>query len=90
LPCPLQYPPMKLIKDTFDKYAGKEGDKDTLTKKEVVALLQTEFPEADVSRKATNQAAMDKFFNNLDNDRDGVVSFEEFVTFVAALSSLHG
>lgn len=42
---------MKLIKDTFDKYAGKEGDKDTLTKKEVVALLQTEFPEADVSRK---------------------------------------
>uniref|UniRef100_A0A3Q3W090 Protein S100 n=1 Tax=Mola mola TaxID=94237 RepID=A0A3Q3W090_MOLML len=73
---------MKLIKDTFDKYAGKEGDKDTLTKKEVVALLQTEFPEA------TNQAAMDKFFNNLDNDRDGVVSFEEFVTFVAVMICL--
>lgn len=31
---------------------------------------------------------MDKFFNDLDKDSDGVVSFEEFVTFVAALSCI--
>uniref|UniRef100_A0A3Q3W8B3 Protein S100 n=1 Tax=Mola mola TaxID=94237 RepID=A0A3Q3W8B3_MOLML len=72
---------MKLIKDTFDKYAGKEGDKDTLTKKEL------EYNEH-LFVIFFFLSAMDKFFNNLDNDRDGVVSFEEFVTFVAPCNEL--
>lgn len=34
---------IKLLRDTFDKYAGKEGDKDTLTKRELAEMLRTEF-----------------------------------------------
>ena len=42
---------MVLIKATFDKYAGKEGDIDTLTKNEVAELLRSEIPGTSVSRK---------------------------------------
>uniref|UniRef100_A0A3Q3VR61 S100/CaBP-9k-type calcium binding subdomain domain-containing protein n=1 Tax=Mola mola TaxID=94237 RepID=A0A3Q3VR61_MOLML len=78
-------PAMKLLRDVFDIYARKEGDSNTLSKKEVITLLQVMFPISD----ATNQAAQDKFFTNLENNRDVVVSFEEFVTFAATLSHLY-
>lgn len=111
-------PAMKLLRDVFDIYARKEGDSNTLSKKEAITLLQVMFPKSDVSRKdevywmspwpifviivlpsyynfytlffqATNQAAQDKFFTNLENNGDVVVSFEEFVTFAATLSHLY-
>uniref|UniRef100_A0A3Q4AKM4 S100/CaBP-9k-type calcium binding subdomain domain-containing protein n=1 Tax=Mola mola TaxID=94237 RepID=A0A3Q4AKM4_MOLML len=74
-------PAMKLLRDVFDIYARKEGDSNTLSKKEVITLLQVMFPISD-----------DKFFTNLENNRDVVVSFEEFVTFAATLShfNCHG
>lgn len=34
---------IQLLRDAFDKYAGKDGDKDTLTKKELAEMLRTEF-----------------------------------------------
>uniref|UniRef100_A0A3Q3X2E7 S100/CaBP-9k-type calcium binding subdomain domain-containing protein n=1 Tax=Mola mola TaxID=94237 RepID=A0A3Q3X2E7_MOLML len=75
-------PAMKLLRDVFDIYARKEGDSNTLSKKEVITLLQVMFPISDVT-------AQDKFFTNLENNRDVVVSFEEFVTFAATLSHLY-
>lgn len=38
-----------ILKDTFEKYAGKEGDKSTLTKGELAELLRKELPEMGVS-----------------------------------------
>ncbi|TDH11812.1 hypothetical protein EPR50_G00064310 [Perca flavescens] len=73
---------MDLLRAIFDKYAGKEGDKDTLTKKELAELLRTELGEPESQSKAE----VDKFFGMLDNDGDGVISFEEYVTFVAAIT----
>lgn len=39
-----------LLRATFDQYAGKDGDKNTLSKAELSELLRNEFPGA-VSRK---------------------------------------
>lgn len=36
---------MALLISTFDKYSGKEGDKNTLSKEELKELLQNEFGE---------------------------------------------
>merc|ERR1712002_270526 len=73
---------MALLMSTFHKYAGKEGDKDTLTKAELSELLRKELPGATEVPKAE----VDKFFSLLDNDKDGVVDFTEYVTFVASLT----
>ncbi|XP_032375459.1 ictacalcin [Etheostoma spectabile] len=73
---------MDLLRAIFDKYAGKEGAKDTLTKKELAELLRAELG----AQEPQGKAEVEKFFGMLDNDGDGVVSFEEYVSFVAALT----
>ncbi|XP_044215666.1 ictacalcin-like [Thunnus albacares] len=77
---------MSLLKITFEKYAGKDGNKQSLTKAELSDLLRAELPQAGTSSKAE----VDKFFSMLDNDKDGVVDFKEYVTFVAALTACIG
>lgn len=75
---------IKCLRSVFDKYAGKEGDPNTLTRKEVSELLRHELHITEDS------AEMRNFFSLLDNDSDGVVAFEEYMTFVAALSVICG
>ncbi|XP_023264702.1 ictacalcin-like [Seriola lalandi dorsalis] len=75
---------MAILMDTFQKYSGKEGDKDTLTKAELTEMLHKELPGAGDS----NKAAVDNFFSMLDNDKDGIVDFTEYVTFVTAITVL--
>nr|AAX14395.1 S100-like [Sparus aurata] len=78
---------MGLLRTVFKNHAGKDGDPKSLNKKELSELLRAEFPEAG----STSKNELDKFFKSLDNDGDGVVSFEEFVTFAAALTVIcHG
>ncbi len=38
--------------------------------------------------KNTDKAEVDKFFKMLDGDGDGVVNFQEFVTFVGAIATI--
>ncbi|XP_053183072.1 ictacalcin-like [Scomber japonicus] len=73
---------MALLKATFEEYAGKEGSKETLSKAELVDLLRNELPGLGGASKAEET----KFFSMLDNDKDGVVDFKEYVTFVTALT----
>ncbi|KAM7420858.1 hypothetical protein PAMA_015188 [Pampus argenteus] len=73
---------IELLQATFDKYAGKEGSKDTLTKAELAELLRNEIPGAG------GKPEVDNMFNMLDNDKDGVVDFTEYVTFVIGLTVL--
>uniref|UniRef100_A0A3B3VQY7 EF-hand domain-containing protein n=1 Tax=Poecilia latipinna TaxID=48699 RepID=A0A3B3VQY7_9TELE len=63
-----------ILKQTFDEYAGTDGDKTTLSKKEIAAMLKKELPGAGVCTK-----------NMLDEDGDGVVNFNEYIIFVATL-----
>ncbi|KAL7393213.1 hypothetical protein ABVT39_008032 [Epinephelus coioides] len=75
---------MMKLQNVFDKYAGQDGDKKTLSKAELSNLLHKEFSVP----KGTKSAELDTFFSALDNDNDGVVTFEEYVTFVAALATI--
>uniref|UniRef100_A0A3B3IPP5 EF-hand domain-containing protein n=2 Tax=Oryzias latipes TaxID=8090 RepID=A0A3B3IPP5_ORYLA len=70
-----------ILRQVFDKYAGKEGDPKTLTKKEVLELLKEQLGEAPSSK-----AELDDFFNMLDDDGDGVVDFNEYVVLCASLA----
>ncbi|XP_069551600.1 protein S100-P-like [Brachyistius frenatus] len=71
------------LKETFDKYAG---NKETLTKRDLVQMLRNEVPGAEISRK--DKADVDEYFSSLDEDGDGVVDFNEFVVFVVTLTML--
>uniref|UniRef100_A0A3P9JGQ9 EF-hand domain-containing protein n=1 Tax=Oryzias latipes TaxID=8090 RepID=A0A3P9JGQ9_ORYLA len=67
-----------ILRKVFDKFAGKEGDAKTLTKKELTDLLKEQLGGA-----PPKQADMDKFFKMLDDDGDGVVDFNEYVVLCA-------
>ncbi|KAJ4930494.1 hypothetical protein JOQ06_024805 [Pogonophryne albipinna] len=71
---------LKLLKNTFDKYAGKDADKGSMSKAELADLLREEFPGM-----AGDKKQLDAFFTGLDGDKDGKVSFPEFVQFAATL-----
>uniref|UniRef100_A0A3Q2PYC3 Protein S100 n=1 Tax=Fundulus heteroclitus TaxID=8078 RepID=A0A3Q2PYC3_FUNHE len=70
-----------LLKQTFDKYAGADGDKNQMSKKELATMLKAELPGC---------SEVDEFLKMLDQDGDGSLSFEEFVTFVATFAVLVG
>ncbi|XP_060922379.1 protein S100-P-like [Limanda limanda] len=77
-----------LIK-TFDKYAGGEGKKDTLTKAEMKTLVETELPS--LIKGAKNPAMLGERLKDLDFNGDSEVDFKEFVVFVAVLAcAAHG
>ncbi|XP_032414021.1 ictacalcin-like [Xiphophorus hellerii] len=73
-----------ILKKTFDKYAGSDGDKGTLSKKELTVMLKAEIPGVGGDK----QEEVDKFFKMLDEDGDGVVDFNEYIVFVATLAML--
>uniref|UniRef100_A0A3Q3XD20 Protein S100 n=1 Tax=Mola mola TaxID=94237 RepID=A0A3Q3XD20_MOLML len=81
------------LKSLFDKYAGKDGDPSSLSKPELAQLLQIDSTKDEVSTKDgtifhQESQLMDKFFSDLDSDKDGVVNFQEFVVLVATLCTL--
>ncbi|XP_047216231.1 protein S100-A5-like [Girardinichthys multiradiatus] len=73
-----------ILKKTFDKYAGEDKDKTTLSKKELANMLKTELPGAGGDK----QAEVDEFFKMLDEDGDGLVNFKEYIIFVATLAMI--
>ncbi|XP_049903513.1 protein S100-G-like [Epinephelus moara] len=68
---------LELLTDTFKEYAGRGGDKNTMSKAEIRVMLRKEFPNTNM-----DTAEMKHFFNKMDADGDGVVSFKEFVLIV--------
>ncbi|XP_054462538.1 protein S100-A10a [Anoplopoma fimbria] len=75
---------MALLIETFDKYASKEGARDTLTKGELKDLLKNEF--GDLLGKANDTTAVDRLFQGLDANQDGSVDFNEFTNMVSCLT----
>ncbi|KAI5105853.1 ictacalcin-like [Silurus meridionalis] len=77
---------MCLVITTFHKYASKEGDPQFLSKGELKDLLTTEL--GPVFENCNDQAQLNKIFNDLDNNKDGKVDFQEYVTLVACITML--
>uniref|UniRef100_A0A3Q3E3W6 EF-hand domain-containing protein n=1 Tax=Labrus bergylta TaxID=56723 RepID=A0A3Q3E3W6_9LABR len=75
---------MDLLRKVFDRYAGKDGDGKSLSKGELGDLLCNELCEG----KAVKEKDVERFFADLNNDKDTVIDFHEYITFVAALTAL--
>ncbi|XP_063779741.1 protein S100-P [Pseudophryne corroboree] len=75
-----------MIIDVFDKYASTEGDKNSLTKGELKTLFEKELPG--FIENAKDKDACDKILKDLDHDGDSKIDFNEFIVFVATLTSI--
>ncbi|XP_012716858.3 protein S100-P [Fundulus heteroclitus] len=75
---------MATLIQTFDKYAGADGKKATLSKAEVKTLMEKELPGLLKAEK--NPEAVDKLMKSLDSNGDAEVDFQEFVFLVATLA----
>uniref|UniRef100_A0A6B2F956 Protein S100-A6 n=1 Tax=Bothriechis nubestris TaxID=1766655 RepID=A0A6B2F956_9SAUR len=69
---------------TFHKYSGKEGDKNTLSKKELKELIQNELT---IGPKL-HEREIQRLMEDLDQNKDEVVNFTEYVTFIGALAMI--
>uniref|UniRef100_A0A8B9FFH3 Protein S100-A1 n=1 Tax=Amazona collaria TaxID=241587 RepID=A0A8B9FFH3_9PSIT len=75
---------METLINVFHHYSGKEGDKYKLSKKELKELLQSELGCFLETQKDTG--AVEKIMQDLDENGDGEVDFQEYVVLVAALT----
>ncbi|MBN3300669.1 protein S100-P-like [Amia ocellicauda] len=75
---------MTMLMQTFDKYAGAEGNPQTLTKAEAKTLMEKELPT--LLKAAKNPGEVDSLLKALDYNGDSEVDFTEFVILVAALT----
>ncbi|ELR46219.1 hypothetical protein E5288_WYG015185 [Bos mutus] len=69
------------IINIFHQYSVRVGHFDTLNKRELKQLITKELPQTLQNTK--DQPTIDKIFQDLDADKDGAVSFEEFVVLVS-------
>ncbi|XP_061268974.1 uncharacterized protein LOC133245088 [Bos javanicus] len=67
------------------KYSGREGLKNTLSKKELKELVQKELTLGEKMQDAEIAELMDE----LDQNKDQVVNFQEYVTFLGALAMIY-
>ncbi|XP_028910547.1 protein S100-A6 [Ornithorhynchus anatinus] len=82
--CPLDQA-LGLLVCIFHKYSGKEGDKNSLSKKELKELIQNELT---IGPKL-NDAEIVNLMNDLDQNKDQEVNFQEYVTFLGALAMIY-
>ncbi|XP_075418344.1 protein S100-A6 [Tenrec ecaudatus] len=82
--CPLDQA-IGLLVVIFHKYSGREGDKSTLSKKELKELIQKELT---IGAKLQD-AEIAKLMNDLDQNKDQEVNFQEYVTFLGALAMIY-
>ncbi|XP_043953958.1 protein S100-P-like [Gambusia affinis] len=75
---------MATLIQIFDKYAGSDGKKCTLSKTEVKTLMEKELPG--LLKAAKNPSEVDKLMKDLDFNGDSEVDFQEFITLVVALT----
>ncbi|XP_034649031.1 protein S100-A6 [Trachemys scripta elegans] len=74
-----------LLVSIFHKYSGKEGDKKTLSKKELKELIQKELT---IGAKLKD-AEIVKLMEDLDRNKDQEVNFQEYLAFLGALAMIY-
>ncbi|XP_017902011.1 PREDICTED: protein S100-A6 [Capra hircus] len=67
------------------KYSGLDGDENTLSKKELKELVQKELTLGEKMQDAETAELMDE----MDQNKDQVVNFQEYVTFLGALAIIY-
>ncbi|KAM6435667.1 protein S100-A6-like [Liasis olivaceus] len=82
--CPLDQA-ICLLVAAFHKYSCKEGDKNTLSKKELKELIQNELTIGPKLKEDEIQGLM----ADLDRNKDQVINFQEYVTFLGALVMIY-
>ncbi|ELR45869.1 Protein S100-A6, partial [Bos mutus] len=68
------------------KYSGREGVKNTLSKKELKELVQKELTLGEMKMQ---DAEIAELMDKLDQNKDQVVNFQEYVTFLGALAMIY-
>ncbi|KAJ0006431.1 hypothetical protein NQD34_013704 [Periophthalmus magnuspinnatus] len=80
---------MCAIMKVFDKYAGKEGDTDKLSKNEMKDLIQAEL--SPMIKDAQNPGQVNELFKCMDANGDDQVDFTEFMIALAVFTCIcHG
>ncbi|XP_074118207.1 protein S100-A6 [Sminthopsis crassicaudata] len=69
----------------FHKYSSREGDKSTLSKKELKELIQEELC---LGAKIEDEE-ISELMKGLDQDKDQEVNFQEFLAFLGTLALLY-
>ncbi|XP_075994417.1 protein S100-A1 [Genypterus blacodes] len=77
---------MEMVIAVFHTYSQQEGDLHKLSRKELQQLLRDQF-SAFLSPPDDSQE-VDKILAELDENKDGQVDFQEFITLVAVLTVL--
>nr|XP_035922749.1 protein S100-A12 [Halichoerus grypus] len=68
------------IINVFHQYSVRVGHYDKLSRCEMRKLITRELPNT--LKNTKDQAAIDKIFQELDDDKDGEVDFGEFVSLI--------
>uniref|UniRef100_A0A8B9WMI3 Protein S100 n=1 Tax=Bos mutus grunniens TaxID=30521 RepID=A0A8B9WMI3_BOSMU len=71
------------------KYSGREGVKNTLSKKELKELVQKELTLGEMSETQGLITIESELMDELDQNKDQVVNFQEYVTFLGALAMIY-
>ncbi|XP_069870162.1 protein S100-A12-like [Dipodomys merriami] len=71
------------IINIFHQYSIQTDHPDTLTKSELKKLIIRDL--ANTIKNTKDQATIDNIFKELDDNRDGEVSFKEFILLVASV-----
>ncbi|KAJ3585229.1 hypothetical protein NHX12_013950 [Muraenolepis orangiensis] len=80
---------MSMMMSVFDKYSGAEGNKGSMNKQELRAMVEKELPR--LLKDAKDKDEVEKLMDALDHNKDNEVDFTEFVVLVTALTvSFHG
>ncbi|XP_067416402.1 protein S100-A11-like [Emydura macquarii macquarii] len=68
----------------FQRYAGREGDSCTLSKKEFLSFMNSELASFTQSQK--DPAVLDRMMKKLDLNCDGQLDFQEFLNLVGGIA----
>ncbi|XP_013056755.3 protein MRP-126 [Anser cygnoides] len=69
-----------VIIDVFHQYSRREGDKDTLTRKELKLLIEKQL--VNYLKHVKNQVSIDQIFKDLDTNKDEQLSFGEVMLLI--------
>uniref|UniRef100_A0A8D0L2L2 Protein S100 n=1 Tax=Sphenodon punctatus TaxID=8508 RepID=A0A8D0L2L2_SPHPU len=68
----------------FQRYAGRDGDSATLSKREFLTFMNTEL--ASFSKNQKDPAVLDRMMKQLDTNCDGQLDFAEFLNLIGGMA----